>query len=239
MAPVLPSQWDAPVALLGDVQGARSGSRDLATSAILDGFHQIIDLDEAVTGDDSSHDPSLDQGTFLFATPVIDDIPSIDIFYRCVVGTCTCMHLIGDFPCQLKPCRAAQFIFGSAALPSLSDDDKLFLWRGLVLGFYIVDVDCPSTYLCENYDSITEPLTHQEMTTLLLSELDCHKVVVSDSQPRCVHSLGAVRKANGKLRPITDCSRPDANCINNYMETTFSSFSYNSVDSAVEVLNRG
>ena len=75
------------------------------------------------------------------------------------------------------------------------------------------------------------------MTRLLTTELEEHKVTVTDTQSHCVHSLGDVWKLNGKLRPITDCSRPESSCINSFMESTFVSFSYNSVDSAVQVLD--
>ena len=195
--------------------------------------------DARVQGSGSPHtDSSLDSAVSIpvFSTPVCIDIPSINIFQECTLGTCNCIHLIGDFPCQLKPCRAAQFLFGSSALPSIPYSDRDYLWRGLVKGFNIVDDSCDSVYECQNYDSITEQQSYAEMTDLLLSELDCHKVVVSESKPRCVHALGAVRKSNGKLCPITDCSRPDGTSINNFMETTFCSFSYNSVDSAVQML---
>ena len=46
-------------------------------------------------------------------------------------------------------------------------------------------------------------------------------------------------KANGKLRPITDCSRPDDSAINNYMQATFVPFSYNNVEDAVALLEPG
>ena len=117
--------------------------------------------------------------------------------------------------------------------------DKLFLWRGLVLGFAIVDPDCPASYFCDNYDSITGDRFRKEMSDLLHAELLAHKVSRTSSTPTCVHFLGAVTKANGSLRPITDCSRPDGSSINNYMSTTFKPFTYNSVDSAVQLLTQG
>ena len=48
---------------------------------------------------------------------------------------------------------------------------------------------------------------------------------------------GAVWKSSGSLRPITDCSRPDGLSINNFMTSTFKSFSYNSVQDAVDHLS--
>ncbi len=56
-------------------------------------------------------------------------------------------------------------------------------------------------------------------------------------KPRCIHALGAVEKSNGKLRPITDCSMPGKKAINNYMDTTFRSFSYKSINSVVTKLD--
>ena len=181
--------------------------------------------------------PWVPSGTVPLFTPVYEGIPSIPVYHECIAGSCSCVYTIGGAPSQLKPCRAAQFLFGDSALTSVNNDDKMYIWRGLVNGFKIIDDDCPSNYCCENYDSITGEEAYAEMSALLNSELESHKVVISDTRPRCVHSLGAVWKANGKLRPITDCSRPDGNCINNYMETTFAPFSYNSVETAVQVLD--
>ena len=174
----------------------------------------------------------------VFCTPSYDDIPSIEVYPDCLLGKCSCVHFIGTLPCQLKPCRAAQFLFGSSPLPSMSDSDRHFIWSGLVKGFQIVDNDCPSAYCCPNYDSITGEQFYAEMSSLLREEIDCGKVSIVDSKPRCVHSLGAVTKSNGKLRPITDCSRPEGQSINNFMESTYQAFSYNSVDDAVAELNR-
>ena len=181
---------------------------------------------------------SLHDNNLLFVTPCCDGIPSINVFSSCVAGTCDCVHLIGQVQCQLKPCRAAQFLFGEAALQTINDPDKLFLWEGLVKGFAIMDKDCPSVYNCPNYDSITGPEFYDEMSSLLIGELDSEKVSFTDTQPTCVHSLGAVKKSNGKLRPITDCSRPDSFSINNVMSSTFENFSYNSVDDAVVILSQ-
>ena len=66
------------------------------------------------------------------------------------------------------------------------------------------------------------------MSDLLVTELQQFKVSKVDYKPHCVHSLG--------LRPITDCSRPDGISINNFMESTFKAFSYNSVEDAVDIL---
>ena len=168
----------------------------------------------------------------------VKDIPPVVVYASCIDGTCECRHFIGDVPTQLKPCRAAPYLFGAAPLESLSQDDRLYLWKGIVCGFDIVDPDCPASYQCTNYDSILSKEFYGEMTDLLNKEISEHKVSVVSEPPRCVHSLGAVVKANGKLRPITDCSRPEEGAINNYMLTTFRTFCYNSVEDAVAILNR-
>ena len=175
--------------------------------------------------------------SLFFETPAFPDIASIPIYDACSSGKCTCVHLIGGVPAQLKPCRAAPYLFGPSFLDDISTENQTFLWRGLVKGFDIVDDQCPSSYYCENYNSILDDKFYSEMTDLLLAELSQFKVSKVDYKPRCVHSLGAVVKSNGKLRPITDCSRPDGVSINNFMETTFRAFTYNSVEDAVEILN--
>ena len=171
-----------------------------------------------------------------FCTPEFGEVPAISVNQDCIKGTCDCTHYVGDVPAQLKPCRAAQFLFGPDALSSVSEVDRDFLWHGLVNGFKIVDPDCPTSYTCTNYDSITGVEFKGEMSALLQGELSAHKVSSANVPPQCIHALGAVRKSDGLLRPITDCSRPEGASINNFMNSTFESFSYNSVDSAVQIL---
>ena len=115
----------------------------------------------------------------------------------------------------------------------------MYLWNGLNNGFKIVDDDCGASYYCENYDSITSVEFHEEMSALLRAELETNKVSPATTRPQCIHALGAVKKSDGRLRPITDCSRPDGVSINNYMASTFVPFSYNSVDTAVQILAPG
>ena len=239
---VTPSQAESVMVTHGSPGNAmatgQGASRDHAPAAILlTDFAEALGRYEFDIDIDQDPPPQHVQGTVVFQTPVFEGIPSISIFHECYSGTCDCVHHIGDFPCQLKPCRAAPYLFGSSRLDTVSDSDRLYLWKGLTKGFEIVDADCPSVYHCENYDSITSHGAYEEMSALLRSELECHKVVDVDNKPRCVHSLGAVWKSNGKLRPITDCSRPDNTCINNYMQSTFAPFSYNSVEDAVQILD--
>ena len=173
-----------------------------------------------------------------FVTPEFGDVMPISVHKACLEGVCDCRHFVGEFPSQLKPCRAAQFLFGPNALSTIPLSERDYLWHGLVNGFKIVDEDCETSYSCKNYDSIINGEFKEEMSTLLQSELQSHKVSRASSAPQCIHSLGAVRKSNGRLRPITDCSRPDGLAINNFMTSTFKSFSYKSVDTAVQMLEK-
>ena len=177
--------------------------------------------------------------TPVFFTPAYASIDPVPVFDECLSGVCSCEFVIASRQTQLRPCRAAQFLFGPSALDSIPPSERDLLWGGLTKGFDIVDYECPATYFCDNYDSIMEDSTHAEMCDLLRKEIAEGKVSVVEDTPRCVHSLGAVRKANGSLRPITDCSRPEGSSINNYMSSTFHSFTYNSVQDAVDILSPG
>ena len=187
----------------------------------------------------SSEGEFVPDNDIIFFTPTCASVEPVPIYTSCISGACECVSVIGTTASQLKPCRAAQFLFGPSALVDVPESERDFLWSGLNNGFAIVDSDCPSTYSCDNYDSILETSTHKEMCELLQREVDEGKVSIVTTQPRCVHSLGAVRKSNGSLRPITDCSRPESSSINNYMSSTFHSFTYNSVQDAVSVLSQG
>ena len=175
----------------------------------------------------------------VFHTPAFNNCVSIPKHQQCLDASCTCKHFIGGNPSQLKPCCVAPFLFGDSKLDYMDDDECLFLWNGLINGFDIVDRDCSTSYNCENYDSILAPQAKAEISALLEQELLDHKVIISDSKPQCVHSLGAVWKSSGALRPITDCSRPEGVSIHNFMTSTFQSFTYNSVQDAVDILTPG
>ena len=84
------------------------------------------------------------------------DVDGIRIYDVCREGKCSCSHLIGGVPSQLKPCRAAPYLFGPSSLDSITEEEKDFLWRGLVGGFDIEDENCQSAYNCQNYDSILD-----------------------------------------------------------------------------------
>ena len=145
--------------------------------------------------------------------------------------------MVGGIHCSLKPCRVGEFLFsGKCNLPS---SDVYKIWNGLCDGFRIVDEGCTAAYDCGNYLSITTGHFRDEMTSLLLKEIMEGKVSICADKPRCIHSMGAVPKSDGRLRPITDCSMPDRVSINNFMSTTCKDFMYNSVNDVAGDLSQG
>lgn len=53
-------------------------------------------------------------------------------------------------------------------------------------------------------------------------------------KPTCIHALGAVPKGTDSIRPITDCSRPIGEAVNNHCGTLVRKFSYNSIRDVVD-----
>lgn len=53
---------------------------------------------------------------------------------------------------------------------------------------------------------------------------------------KCVHSLGAVVRPDGRIRPITNCSRPDVS-INDYMSYTAEKFEFSKIYDSCPMLS--
>ena len=144
------------------------------------------------------------------------------VYDNCVLGRCDCSYRIGDVPSQLKPCRFASIILrkGAVCLENYLD----LLWH-VTDGFPIVDEEVQS-YECENYSSITCAENKGKMDAILRRELDEGCVSLAITKPTCIHDLGAVPKAEGKIRQITDCSRPLGLSVNNHYESLLEDFSF-------------
>ena len=179
----------------------------------------------------------INPGDLVFSPPVSEGGRVVEVYRQCIEGKCSCQNVIGKTHCNLKPCRIGQFLFGGEC--SLPQTYVYKIWNGLCDGFKIVDEGFESCYECENYLSITEPKFKGEMSSLLRRELEEGKVSFCVDRPQCVHSLGAVPKSDGRLRPITDCSLPDGESVNNYMSTTCEVFKYNSINDVAHMLVGG
>ena len=92
-------------------------------------------------------------------------------------------------------------------------------------------------YDCKNYSSCFDPFYNESMNDILLNELAAGKVSVANTKPSQIHALGAIPKPNGSVRHITDCSRPQHKSVNNFMKSTFSKFSFNTIDDVILDIN--
>lgn len=146
-----------------------------------------------------------------------------------------CKHMLGGCRVQLNRCVFYRELYLSGDTDPMAD----FLFHGVSHGFDIVDPGCPSEYVCTNYRSIENGEFKVQMDKIVNDELVAEKISLVETTPRCVHSLGAVRKSSGKLRPITDCKRPLDVSINNYMTTTYAPFHYVTLDEISDQLVGG
>ena len=110
-----------------------------------------------------------------------------------------------------------------------------YVLRGVTEGFNIVEGDVPA-YECRNYNSILLDGPKGQMDDIIKRELAEGMISKVNFVPHCIHSLGAVPKPGGKIRPITDCSRPFSNSVNNYCGSLYGEFSYKSVEHVIAML---
>lgn len=75
------------------------------------------------------------------------------------------------------------------------------------------------------------------MDAIVKGEISNGMLEVVSEKPMSIHSLGAVDKPDGGIRPITDCSLPVGKCINDNMEGLTRNFSFKSVDDVVNKMN--
>ena len=158
----------------------------------------------------------------------------VKVFNDCVAGICDCQYFIGDMLCQLKPCRFAAVVCEGSEWAEPYVD---LLWF-ITEGFPIVEGEIPS-YHCSNYKSILDLPSKLKMDKIIKRELEEGVIQETLVTPHCVHALGAVPKQDGGIRPITDCSRPDGDSVNNFCGSLFKEFSYKSVDDVVKLLTWG
>ena len=89
-------------------------------------------------------------------------------------------------------------------------------------------------YECENYKSVYEPINKTKLDGIIGKELaEGYSKIVKD-EPDCIHSMPAVPKPDGGIRPITDCSMPRD--ISNFCDNIIEDFQYKSVDNVLAML---
>lgn len=171
----------------------------------------------------------------LFTSPASKKGVSINVYKQCVNGNCSCVHFLGNEKSQLRPCRFAALLFGSGRVPS---EDEMLMYNGVVDGFSLVSSDVEG-YDNRNYLSILTDGNKPKMDAIVYNEIANGMLKIVDQKPKCVHSLGAVSKPDGGIRPITDCSLPEGKCINEKMDGLVKSFKFKNVDDVVNMTEEG
>lgn len=165
----------------------------------------------------------LPQG-YLFSIRVYPD-QFLHVKDSCKDGSCSCLYLLDGIPSPLKPCRFASVIWVSGMF---SEEDN-FVLSGVCRGFKIVDSDLDLSYSMRNYSSILNDDMYSQMCEVIAKEMANGQVSRVANPARCVHALGAVVRPNGKLRPITDCSRPGLS-VNDFMDSTAQKFKFSHIE---------
>ena len=203
---------------------------------------QLLGAASASSLGDTSEGVSVDPSSNTTCNSAVVNIPSvvvhdgIDYFRPCADRLCPSVHTLDGVPIQLNPCAFYLECFCHSSGP---DENAEYIFKGVRDGFDIVDEDFDGSYRCSNYQSIMDSEFRQQMDSTIEEELSEGKVSLAREVPQCIHSLGAVRKSNGKLRPITDCSRPEGSSINNHMSSTCKEFTFTKLDYVAEVMTPG
>lgn len=77
------------------------------------------------------------------------------------------------------------------------------------------------------------------MDSIVATELAEGFLNVSEETPTCIHALGTVPKGLQGIRPITDCSRPSGESVNDNCSSLVKKFSYLNVHDVVKLITPG
>ena len=113
------------------------------------------------------------------------------------------------------------------------DPDWDYILRGVYLGFKVINEECDIRYNIGNYGSITKGKVGVVILGRLQLKIDEQIITVVDKSCLCIHAMGGVQMGHDDFRAIIDCSSPDHTC---WCRTNFS---YNSVESVMELLREG
>ena len=139
----------------------------------------------------------------------------VNVYDSCRMGTCSCDYQLSGEILQLKPCRFAYLVsLGTAECKRAYEP----LVSNVTDGFRVVDDNMDLTdmkYECENYTSVYTPENKKKLDSIISKELSEGYLKIVNNKPTCIHSMGAVPKPDGGIRPITDCSMPRDISVNN------------------------
>ena len=212
-----------------NINGCTSNSASKDNTPIMKMMSNVISNDEFCVGVCESGCLQVSISERHCSTP-----KSFCVNLDCVAGTCTCIHMVSGCVCQLKPCR----FFAAACLMGELDTDLMFIMRGIVFGFHVIDDEFVGTYECR---TVKKRLGWESdlIEEKLLSELDRGLLSRVQAPPDCVHSLFVVPKDGGGGRIVIDCSKPKGRSVNSATSTVAKKFKYQSVDNVIEEVEQG
>lgn len=169
---------------------------------------------------------------YLFSVKIYNE-QYMHVGSHCRKGDCECLYFLDSVQTQLKPCRVAAII---AKMPSYEDND-IFVLNGICRGFQIVDDNVADlNYTRDNYNSILQDEMFSQMCDTITKEVSSGQVSPVFKPSTCNHSLGAVVRPDGRIRPITDCSRPLLS-INDFMQDSAEKFKFSHIEDARPMLS--
>ena len=131
--------------------------------------------------------------------------------------------------CSLTRCLPAWFYY----LNNKADGE--FLLQGIANGFHIVsDLSTVNPADCPNYNSALSPQVKPLLDELFQEELKRGRLSRQFNKPIRIQAIGAVPKAGSNVpRPITDCSRPFYDPLNDHISAE--PFSFQSIEDVVSL----
>lgn len=161
---------------------------------------------------------------YIFSVRVYEN-QYLHVKQECLDGTCSCIYYLDGIQSHINPCRLAAVMF----ISDLWSDSDMWVLTGVCRGFKVVDGQPNISYRVRNYNTILSPEMKEKMQNNLANELIQGKVSIVPEPPTCIHALGAVRRPDGRIRPITDCSRPNTS-INDFMWESAPKFKFASIE---------
>ena len=162
----------------------------------------------------------------------------VKVYDECARGICSCDYSLQGERLQLKLCSIAYLVsLGTAECKQVYEP----LISNIRDGFKIVDDSMnllDMHYECENYNSVYDP-EKAKLDGIVGKDLAEGYLKVVSNKPTCIHSMGAVPKPDGGIRPITDCSMPRSISVNNFCENIIEDFQYKSVHNVMAMLQEG
>lgn len=143
---------------------------------------------------------------------------------------------IEGIPHQLRPSAWRNRLYHKGGW----DQDPHYILDGVQYGFHVVNRHANMDQYCmNNYWSCYKESTESKLSSLGEMEIACGKLSLSSELPRCIHAMGAIRKGTGLYRPINDCSRPEGNSVNCYMDEIIQPFSFITVQGILQDIQEG